>query len=48
MDRVFLAIMVSGMLLLVVASGLLVNGPSRQQNTVLMADTHAAAARLIR
>ena len=48
MDRIFLAIMVSAVLLLIVASDLLVNGPSRQDQTAQMANIQPVAARLIR
>jgi len=46
MDRLFLAIMVSAVLLLIVASDLLVNGPGMQApNDVAMLPT---SARLVR
>ncbi|MBR1086350.1 hypothetical protein JQ621_02540 [Bradyrhizobium manausense] len=48
MDRFFLAIMVSAMLLLIAASDLLVNGPSRQEQTAEMANLQPVVARLIR
>ena len=48
MDRFFLAIMVSAVLLLIVASDLLVNGPSRQDQTAEMANIQPVAARLLR
>lgn len=48
MDRFFLAIMASAVLLLIVASDLLVNGPSRQEQTAQMANIQPVAARLIR
>lgn len=48
MDRFFLAIMVSAVLLLIVASDLLVNGPSRQDKTAEMANIQPVVARLIR
>lgn len=48
MDRFFLAIMVSAVLVLIVASDLLVNGPSRQDQTAEMANIQPVAARLIR
>jgi hypothetical protein len=37
MDRIFLAIMVSAVLLMIVASDLLVNGPSMQDPSVQIA-----------
>ncbi|MDN3273734.1 hypothetical protein QWJ07_05735 [Frankia sp. RB7] len=48
MDRIFLAIMVSAVLLLIVASDLLVNGPSRQDQTAQMANIQPVVARLMR
>ena len=48
MDRFFLATMVSAVLLLIVASDLLVNGPSRQDQTAEMANIQPVAARLLR
>lgn len=48
MERLFLAIMVSAVLLLIVASDLLVNGPGRQDQTTEMAIIQPVAARLIR
>jgi hypothetical protein len=48
MDRFFLAMMVSAVLLLIVASDLLVNGPSRQDQVAEMANIQPVAARLIR
>lgn len=48
MDKFFLAIMVSAVLLLIVASDLLVNGPSRQEQTAEMANIQPVAVRLIR
>jgi hypothetical protein len=48
MDRIFLAIMVSAVLLLIVASDLLVNGPSRQDPTAQMANIQPVVARVIR
>ena len=48
MDRFFLAMMVSAVLLLIVASDLLVNGPSRQEQTAQMANIQPAVIRLIR
>lgn len=48
MDRFFLAIMASAVLLLIVASDLLVNGPSRQEQTAQMANIQPVVARLIR
>ncbi|WP_167354007.1 hypothetical protein [Bradyrhizobium manausense] len=48
MDRFFLATMVSAVLLLIVASDLLVNGPSRQDPTVEMANIQPVAVRLLR
>ncbi|WP_439404128.1 hypothetical protein ACNJX9_21945 [Bradyrhizobium sp. DASA03076] len=48
MDRFFLATMVSAVLLLIVASDLLVNGPSRQDPAVEMANIQPVAARLLR
>ncbi|WP_426418068.1 hypothetical protein [Bradyrhizobium genosp. A] len=48
MDKIFLAIIVSAMLLLIVASDLLVNGPSRQEQRAEMANIQPVATRLIR
>lgn len=48
MDRFFLAIMVSAVLVLIVASDLLVNGPGRQDQTAEMAIIQPVAARLVR
>ncbi len=48
MDRVFLAIMVLAVLLLIVASDLLVNGSSRQGQAAEMAKTQPVVARLFR
>jgi hypothetical protein len=48
MDRIFLAILVSAVLLLIVASDLLVNGPSKQDQTAQMANIQPVVARLIR
>lgn len=48
MDRFFLAIMVSAVLLLIVASDLLVNGPSRQDQTAQLANIQPVVLRLIR
>ncbi|MCG2626455.1 hypothetical protein L6654_07445 [Bradyrhizobium sp. WYCCWR 13023] len=48
MDRFFLATMVSAVLLLIVASDLLVNGPSRQDQTAQMANIQPVAAHLLR
>lgn len=48
MDRFFLATMVSAVLLLIVASDLLVNGPSRQNQTAELANIEPVAARLLR
>lgn len=48
MDRFFLAIMVSAVLLLIVASDLLVNGPSRQNQTAEMANIQPIVVRLTR
>ncbi|MGY3233389.1 hypothetical protein ACVWZ4_006078 [Bradyrhizobium sp. USDA 4472] len=48
MDRIFLGIMVSAVLLLIVASDLLVNGPSRQEQTAEFANIQPVMARLIR
>ena len=48
MDRFFLAVMVSAVLLLIVAADLLVNGPSRQDQTAQMANIRPVVARLIR
>lgn len=48
MDKLFLAIMASAVLLLIVASDLLVNGPSRQDKTAQMANITPLSARLIR
>ena len=48
MERIFLAIMVSAVLLLVVASDLLVNGTSRQEQTAEMANIQPVLARVMR
>jgi len=48
MERIFLAIMVSAVLLLVVASDLLVNGSSRQEQTAEMANIQPVLARVMR
>ncbi|WP_156947624.1 hypothetical protein [Bradyrhizobium sp. WSM3983] len=48
MERLFLAIIVSAVLLLIVASDLLVNGPGRQDQTAEMANIQPVAVRLIR
>lgn len=48
MDRFFLAIMVSAVLLLIVASDLLVNGPSRQDQTAQLANIQPVVVRLVR
>jgi hypothetical protein len=48
MDRFFLVTMVSAVLVLIVASDLLVNGPSRQDQTAEMANIQPVAARLLR
>jgi len=48
MERIFLAIMVSAVLLLVVASDLLVNGSSRQEQTAQMANIQPVLARVMR
>ncbi|MBR0927683.1 MULTISPECIES: hypothetical protein [Bradyrhizobium] len=48
MDRFFLAIMVSAVLLLIVASDLLVNGPGLQEPPANVASLMPASGRLIR
>lgn len=48
MDRLFLAMMVSAVLLLIVAADLLVNGPGMQQPSADMANAPPASSRLIR
>ena len=48
MDRIFLAIMVSSVLLLTVASDLLVNGAGRQEQTAEMANIQPVLARVMR
>ena len=48
MERFFLAIMVSAVLLLIVASDLLVNGPARQEQTAEMANMQPVLARIMR
>jgi hypothetical protein len=48
MERFFLAIMVSAVLLLIVASDLLVNGSGRQEQTAEMANIQLVMARVMR
>ncbi|WP_164933959.1 hypothetical protein [Bradyrhizobium guangzhouense] len=48
MERIFLATMVSAVLLLIVASDLLVNGPGRQDQAAELANIQPVMARLIR
>jgi hypothetical protein len=48
MDRICLAIMVSAVLLLIVASDLLVNGSSRQEQAAEMANMQPVLARVMR
>ncbi|MBR0829767.1 hypothetical protein JQ596_29965 [Bradyrhizobium manausense] len=48
MDRVFLAMMVWALLLLIVASDLLVNGPGLQQPPSNVAFVVPASSRLVR
>jgi hypothetical protein len=48
MDRFFLAMMVSAVLLLIVASDLLVNGPSLQEPVALAANIQPVSGRLLR
>ena len=48
MERIFLGIIISAVLLLIVASDLLVNGSSRQEQTAEMANLQPVMARLIR
>lgn len=48
MDRFFLAMMVSAVLLLIVASDLLVNGFTMQDPSAVMANVMPASSRLIR
>jgi hypothetical protein len=48
MERIFLGIIISAVLLLIVASDLLVNGSSRQEQTAEMANIQPVMARLIR
>ncbi|MBR0775243.1 hypothetical protein JQ543_10205 [Bradyrhizobium diazoefficiens] len=48
MDRFCLAVMVSAVLLLIVASDLLVNGPGLQEPTALAANIQPVSARLLR
>ncbi|MBB4257368.1 MULTISPECIES: hypothetical protein [unclassified Bradyrhizobium] len=48
MDRFFLAIMVSAVLLLIVASDLLVNGPGLQEPTTDVARLMPSTERLFR
>jgi hypothetical protein len=48
MDRFFLAMMVSAVLLLIVAADLLVNGPGIQQPLAQIANAQPVSSRLIR
>jgi hypothetical protein len=48
MDRFFLAIMVSAVLLLIAAAGLLVNGPGLTEPTANIVAAQPASSRLIR
>ena len=48
MDRIFLAIMVSAVLLLIVASDLLVNGPGLQEPPANVASLPPASGHLLR
>ncbi|WP_369723545.1 MULTISPECIES: hypothetical protein [unclassified Bradyrhizobium] len=48
MDRFFLAMMVSAVLLLIVAEDLLVNGPVIQEQTAQIADILPASGSLIK
>ncbi|MFT4116667.1 hypothetical protein [Bradyrhizobium sp.] len=48
MDRFFLAIMVSAVLLMIVAADLLVNGPVIQDPTASMANAMPVSSRLVR
>lgn len=48
MDKFFLAMMVSAVLLLIVASDLLVNGPGLQEQPANVASLMPASSRLIR
>ena len=48
MDRFFLAMMVSAVLLLIVAADLLVNGPGGLQQSADMASVMPAPTRLVR
>ncbi|MBR0975782.1 MULTISPECIES: hypothetical protein [Bradyrhizobium] len=48
MDRFFLAMMVSAVLLLIVAADLLVNGPSLEARSVNLASTMPVSTRLVR
>ena len=48
MEKIFLSIMVSAVLLLIVASDLLVNGAGRQEQTAEMANIQPVLARVMR
>ncbi|MGT2438668.1 hypothetical protein ACU4GH_26020 [Bradyrhizobium betae] len=48
MDRFFLAMMVSAVLLLIAAAGLLVNGPGLTEPTANIVAAQPASSRLIR
>ncbi|WP_198028241.1 hypothetical protein [Bradyrhizobium sp. WSM1743] len=48
MDRIFLATMISAVLLLIVAADLLVNGVALQQAPVNLASVMPASGRLVR
>ncbi|WP_246668647.1 hypothetical protein [Bradyrhizobium sp. UNPF46] len=48
MDRIFLAIMASAVLVLIVASDLLVNGPVRQESPANVASLMPASGHLVR
>jgi len=48
MDRFFLAMMVSAVLLLIAAAGLLVNGPGLSEPTANIVAAQPASSRLIR
>ncbi|MDH2343175.1 hypothetical protein [Bradyrhizobium sp. SSUT77] len=48
MDRFFLAVMVSAVLLLIVAADLLVNGPSLQEPSAHVASAMPVSGRLVR
>lgn len=48
MDKFFLAVMVSAVLLLIVASDLLVNGPGMQEPSINVANLTPVSGRLVR